>query len=82
MPENAKRLKTLAEEEARKGQFNDAVDDYAQALEIAPWWPEGHYNMALNLAQAKDHKGAIDYDAAMDEMQCYLMLAPESSDAT
>jgi len=81
LPENANRLKTQAEASAHNHQYNDAVEAYAQALEIAPWWPEGHYNMALNLAEAKDHKNAIDYDAAVDEMQCYLMLEPEGSDA-
>jgi tetratricopeptide (TPR) repeat protein len=75
LPEQARQLKASAELEFKDKKFDGAADDYAEALEIAPWWPEGHHELALALAELKDPYGAID------EMKCYLALVPDAADA-
>lgn len=55
--------------------FMAAADYYGQALEVAPWWPEGHFNRALVLA------GADDTPDAIIEMSRYLALVPDASNA-
>jgi hypothetical protein len=53
------------------GQWHQAETNYSQALEQAPWWPEGHYNLALVT-------GALYWPSprAVREMELYLALAP------
>jgi tetratricopeptide (TPR) repeat protein len=75
LPENARRFVVQAEAATDANDFAGAADLYAQALEIAPWWPEGHYNRAIMLA------GLKDFAAAIDEMKRYLALAPEAPNA-
>lgn len=75
MPEVARKFKVQAEflvQEKRPGQ---AMELYRKALEIVPWWPEGHYNLALLLGETKN------YSEAMGEMKRYLLLAPEAPEA-
>lgn len=74
-PEEARRYKVQAEGAVRDKDFKDAVDLYAQALQIAPWWPEGHYSRALVLEETKE------YDAAIIEMTRYLALVPKAQNA-
>jgi len=64
-----------AEGAVRDKEFNDAADYYAAALKIAPWWPVGHFNRALVLGEAGD------YDMAKREMNYYLLLVPDASNA-
>lgn len=72
------------QESARK-----AVALYKQVIERAPWWPEGHYTLAL---LAGGSSGGYDYDelshswhsedwVADREMNAYLALIPEGPDA-
>ncbi len=69
------------QESARK-----AVDLYKQVVERAPWWPEGHYTLAL-LAACCSRVGGDDYDGGRwvwmpeREMNTYLALIPEGPDA-
>jgi hypothetical protein len=44
-------------------------------LDIAPWWPEGHFNRALIMGETKK------YWDAMREMKRYLLLVPDAPDA-
>ncbi len=75
LPEEARKLKVQAEELLREKKFRDAVERYGSALEFAPWWPEGHFNRALILAECNC------YEEAILEMHRYLQLAPEASDS-
>ena len=75
LPEDARRFKVQAEAAVREKRDGDAVDLYAKALRIAPWWPDGHYNRALLLADE-----GLKADAIL-EMKKYLRLEPNASDA-
>lgn len=74
-PEEARKFKLQAEDAIKQSQFQDAADLFQQTLEIAPWWPEGHFNRALVLGNIGDFEGAVN------EMQRYLALVPEAPDA-
>jgi tetratricopeptide (TPR) repeat protein len=74
-PESVLRLQVQAEAAVRDKSFAEAEDDFAQALAIAPWWPEGHYNRALVLAETGD------YALAITEMTRYLQLVPDTPNA-
>jgi len=74
-PEDARRFRVQAESAVRDKRFGDAAQRYAEALKVAPWWPEGHFNRALVLAEANHHGEAIR------EMKRYLMLVPEAPNA-
>lgn len=74
-PEEARRFKVQAEAAVNEKRFDDAQDGYREALEIAPWWPEGHFNRALVLAELNE------FPTAEVEMQRYLALVPDAPDA-
>ncbi len=56
-------------------QPEKAIALYGKALNIAPWWPEGHYQLGLLLGEARK------YGDATQQMKRYLQLAPGGSDA-
>jgi len=74
-PEEARRFKVQAEAAVAQKNFPAAADRYADALKVAPWWPEGHFNRALILGETGRHRKAID------EMKRYLALVPDAPDA-
>lgn len=74
-PEEARRFKVQAEAAVGRKEFAEAAARYWDALVIAPWWPEGHFNRALILGEE------ARYYEAIAEMKKYLALAPEASDA-
>lgn len=75
LPEEVRRFMVQAEALVRAQDPDRASCLYIQALELAPWWAEGHYNLALYLA-------ALDeFDGAIIEMKRYLALAPAAPDA-
>lgn len=75
LPLEARRFKVQAEDALREKRFEDVADLYGEALLIAPWWPAGHYNLALVLSELKE------YPEAITEMNRYLRLAPDASNA-
>jgi tetratricopeptide (TPR) repeat protein len=75
LPEEARKFKVQAEFAMQEKQFAKAAELYNKALEIAPWWPEGHFNRALILGETKK------YWEAMREMKRYLLLVPDAPDA-
>jgi tetratricopeptide (TPR) repeat protein len=75
LPETAHRFKVQAEGAVNDKQFADAADYYEQAIEVAPWWPEGHFNRALVLGEIKE------YQQAIIEMKRYILLVPNAPDA-
>ncbi len=56
-------------------QLDSAIDEFQQALRIAPWWPELYYNTGL-LLEKKERFG----DAARC-LNLYLLAAPNAQDA-
>jgi tetratricopeptide (TPR) repeat protein len=75
VPEDARRLGGQAAQAMDSQDYDDAIDLYDQALAIAPWWPQAHYQFGLALAAADD------YAQAVTEMQRYLLLTPNGPDA-
>jgi hypothetical protein len=73
--EDVRRFRLQAEAAVNEKRFQDAANFYAKALYIAPWWPEGHFNAALILADLRQ------YDKAIDHMTKYLALVPNAADA-
>ncbi len=74
-PESARRYRVQAEAAVRDKEFDEAADFYAEALNLAPWWPEGRFNRALILGELKE------YAEAAVEMKRYLALVPEAGNA-
>lgn len=75
LPESAREFKVRAESAVTEKRFIDAVEAFDRALQIAPWWPQGHFNVALILGELKV------YGLAVDEMQRYLLLVPDAANA-
>lgn len=75
LPEEARKFKVQAEFALQEKQFDKAVELFGKALDIAPWWPEGHFNRALILGETKK------YWDAMREMKRYLLLVPDAPNA-
>jgi len=76
-PEPSDQAKYYAEEAQQyieQGMWQLAEGRFRQALEKAPWWPEGYYNLALVT-------GAIYWPSplAVQEMELYLDLAPNGT---
>jgi formylglycine-generating enzyme required for sulfatase activity len=75
MSEEARKFKVQAEFAAQEKRFDKAIELYGKALNIAPWWAEGHYQLALSLGEIKQ------YRKAMSEMKRFLLLAANSPEA-
>lgn len=75
LSEEARKFKVQAESAVKRKEFEIADARYAEALKIAPWWPQGHFNRALILSETER------YQSAIDEMNKYLLLVPEAPDA-
>ena len=75
LPEAAREFKVRAETAVAEKLFFDAVEGFDRALQIAPWWPQGHFNVALVLGELKT------YGLAVEEMERYLQLVPEAANA-
>ena len=75
MPEEARKFRVQAEFAVQEKRLDQAIELYGKALQIVPWWPEGHYQLALVLGEKKK------YQEALREMQRYLLLAPEAVEA-
>jgi tetratricopeptide (TPR) repeat protein len=75
LPEAAKRFKVQAEFAVQEKRFDDAVSLYAKASDVAPWWPQGHYNRGLLLGELSA------YTEAVRELQKYLKLEPGAPNA-
>lgn len=75
MPEAARKFRVQAEFAVQEKRLDRAVELYGKALEIVPWWPEGHYNLALVLGETKKYRDALR------EMKRYLLLAPDAPEA-
>lgn len=74
-PEEARRFRVQAESAVREKRLAEAVRLYQSALKIVPWWPEGHFNRSLVLAELNR------YGEAISEMKRYLALVPDAPNA-
>ncbi len=74
-PEEARRFRVQAEFMAQQKRYEDAVNLYGQAIKVAPWWPEGHFNTALLLGDMRR------WEEAIAAMKRYVLLAPTATDA-
>lgn len=75
LPEEARKFGVQANSVAQAQQYDRAIELYEKALDLAPWWAEGHFNRALLLADRNLFPWAIA------GMKRYLELAPNAPDA-
>ncbi|MBI3549933.1 MAG: hypothetical protein HY078_12925 [Elusimicrobia bacterium] len=79
IPADAERLFARANAIMKKAktpkESEKAVPLYEQALQIAPWWPEAYFNIAVAFEAAKR------FDDAGGAFSLYLMTKPEEKDA-
>lgn len=75
MPDEVRRFRVQAEGAIRDKDFDAAANLYKQGLNLAPWWPQGHFNRALVLSEVGEFPDAIT------EMKRYLALVPDAPDA-
>jgi tetratricopeptide (TPR) repeat protein len=59
-----------------QGGFQQAAEEFRQALRLAPWLAEAYYNLGIVL----DKIGK--YDEAILNLKLYLLAVPDSADAT
>ncbi len=65
-----------AEEAAKNKDYSGAAELYSKGLKAAPWYPKGHYDLAVLLGEQQS-----DYEGAVDEMNKYLEVSPDAQDA-
>ena len=75
IPEDVRRQRVIADAAIREKRFVDAAAAYEDALDLAPWWGQGHFNVALVLAEIYHYRDAVNH------MKKYLALTPDASDA-
>ena len=75
LSEETRMFKVQAARAVKDQNLWEAAHKFRQALEIAPWWPEGHFNLALISAEL----GLFKY--ATHSMERYLQLVPDAPDA-
>ena len=75
LTEQARRYRVQAESAFKAKSYEEAGILYGEALEIAPWWPDGYYNRALIYAELGS------YQSAINDMRRFLELEPGSRDA-
>jgi hypothetical protein len=78
MPEEAHRHQVLAENAFQAKDVGKAISEYEAALHVFPYWPEGHYNLAMLGSEIGGRPG---YDIAVYNMKLYLELMPDAPDA-
>jgi len=75
LPDVARGWFIQGEERARAQQYSEAEASFLRVTRVAPWFPQGHFNLALVLARLER------YGEAADHMERFLALAPESEHA-
>ncbi len=76
LPEAAHRYFVQAEGAFNEKNYGHSIDLYYQGLLAAPWFPRGHFNLAILLAEQEQ-----DYAQVVNEMKKYLELSPGAPDA-
>lgn len=75
LPEEARRYQVQAFAAVDDARFGEAAEAFQRALDLAPWWPQGHFNLSLTRAALDDYPGAVD------AMGRYLKLEPSAPDS-
>ena len=78
MPEEAHEHQVLAEYAYKQRDLPKAMNEYAAALQIFPYWPDGQYDLAIMISEIG---GRPAYRSAIFHMECFLALKPDSPDA-
>jgi tetratricopeptide (TPR) repeat protein len=73
--EDIRRFQVMAVSAVQNKRFVEAANDYLDALKIAPWWPQGHFNVAMILGKLHE------YNRAIEHMKDYLTLVPDAPNA-
>lgn len=73
--ESVRQHKIAAELAVKEKRLWDAADEFTQGLAIAPWWPQGNFNVALVYGELRAYPLAARY------MQRYLELTPDAANA-
>jgi len=73
--ETVRRHKVAAELAVKDKRLWDAADEFSQCLALAPWWPQGNFNLALVYGELRAYPLATRY------MQRYLTLVPDAANA-
>lgn len=75
LPEEARRHVMRAEVSTKEGKFEDAIGEYKEAAKVAPFFPALYKAIALNYAELKQYRLAIN------NLKTYLALYPDAPDA-
>lgn len=79
IPEEARRHfvrgAALFKDATSPDDFKQVLDEFKQATDLAPWWPEARYNWALA------SEAAGDYAEAIDHLNLYLLFKLPEAEA-
>jgi len=75
VPEEAQRHFVLAQQAFQEKDFQHQAEELSAALDIYPTWPAEQFDLALILGELNRYSEAIQH------MQMYLELAPDTPDA-
>lgn len=91
VPEAVRRLLVKAQVLAEEKDYEGAIEIYWQAIGEVPWFAQLHHDRAVLIAQVAENQARAEngnlrdvvarYDAAIEEMQRYLILAPQDKNA-
>jgi TPR repeat protein len=79
IPEDARRhaafaMTALQLAEKDPVQLDKAVQEWREAIRMAPWWPEGNFNLGLLLEKHDQYVEAASY------LRLYLLASPNATD--
>lgn len=75
LSEGARRHVMRAEVATKEGKFEDAVNEYSEAIKISPYFPNLYKALALTCAELKQYRQAIRH------LKTYIDLSPDAADA-
>lgn len=75
LTEDLRRYIVQASAAVQEKDLQDASDLFYEIVQLAPWYPEGHFNFAMVLGET------LDFRIAIREMKRYLALFPEAPNA-
>lgn len=75
LSEGARRHVMRAEVATKEGKFEDAVNEYSEAIKISPYFPNLYKALALTYAELKQYRQAITH------LKTYIDLSPDAADA-
>lgn len=75
VPEEAVRHSVHANVHFKAGEYGEAVSEMQAAVQLAPWWADGYYNLGLM------QEGAQQYGDAIASLKLFLLAAPKSPEA-